>query len=336
MLERMPFESASVRLTQLPVMIGIVFGLLVFWFVGEVFLVAFAGLLIAIFLNTLAAWLGRFLHLSYRWSLFIVCVVLLALFGAMTYFIGARIAEQASQLMTILPQSIAQLRRWLEQYVQSSWLHTATPVVFGEITGIARSSIRLIIDLVIMILVGVYLASEPHFYAAGLVRLVPLDKRDRARQVMQRMASDVRWWMLGKIISMVAVGVVIGVAMWLIGMPLELALGLLAGVLELVPIVGPILWLFPALLVALMQGWHQVFDVCLVYCGLHLLESYVLIPVVQRRAVWLPPGITIVSIMFLTLTQGVLGIMTAAPLAVATITLVRMLYVEDVLGDRGS
>jgi predicted PurR-regulated permease PerM len=333
MLDRKPFDFAAVRITQVPALIGIAFGLLIFWFVGEVFLVAFGGLLFAVFLSALAEWTSAHLHVSYRWSLAICGLILLALCGATGYFIGARIAEQMSQMLTLLPQSIDQVRHWAGQYVKTSWVDSASPFVFGEITGMASHTFRFVVDVVIMILIGVYCAVEPEFYRDGLARLFPLDKRARAIEVMSKVTCDLRWWILGKLIAMAAVAILIGLAMWLVGMPLALTFGLLAGLLEFVPIVGPVFWLLPAILVAVLQGWNEVFNVFVVYCGLHLLESYILIPVVQRRAVQLAPAITILSIMFMTLTQGVLGVLTAAPLAVTAIALIKTLYVEDFLGD---
>lgn len=335
MLERIPNPAQVVRLQQLPVLIGVAAGILAFWFVGEVLLVAFGGLLVAVLLNSLASWAGKLLHLSYRWSLSVVVAVLLALFCATAFFVGARVAEQTNQLFTIVPVSIQQIRNLAAQHSWGQWLQGASSPLVGAVTRVASQGLRLLVDIVIMAFVGVYFASEPDVYRAGLIHLFPLGMRPQAQSALREVSRNVRWWLFGQIFSMIVIAVLIGLAMWWINMPLALALGLLAGAFEIVPTVGPIVWLVPAMLVALPEGTNELVRVFLVYCGLHLVESYVLVPIVQRRAVRLLPSISILSILFFTLTQGVLGTMMAAPSAVVAIALIKVLYVEDTLGDHG-
>jgi predicted PurR-regulated permease PerM len=150
---------------------------------------------------------------------------------------------------------------------------------------------------------------------------------------MTAVVYNLRWWLLGQIGSMVVIAVLISIALWAIGAPLALALGFLAGAFEIIPNVGPMVWLIPALLIAILGGVQMVFQVFLVYCGLHLFESYVLVPIVQRQVVRLPPAISILAISLLTLTLGILGTMLAAPIAVVTLVIVKMVYIEDRLGD---
>jgi predicted PurR-regulated permease PerM len=124
------------------------------------------------------------------------------------------------------------------------------------------------------------------------------------------------------------------VALWLIGVPLALTLGIIAGILEMLPYIGPWLSAVPAVLVALLLSpWH-VLMVLALYLGLHILEGYILLPLVQRRAVQLPPALTLLAQVFLGELLGVMGLFVAAPLTVATIVLIKMLYVEDTLDDQ--
>lgn len=332
--------TARERPTLRQILIVLPIVIILLWVAGEIFLLAIGGTLVAVFLNTLAAWLSNHTRLGYRAALAIVIIVLVTAAGATLWLIGTHLAMQINELSKALPHAIEQVKAYLKEHAWSDWLigssagkDLGTSSLPTHVTHIAQDTMHFLVDIVIMLFVGVYCAIEPDFYRTGIVRLVPIPKRKRAEQVLTALAFNLRWWLLGQLISMLVLAVVIGLAMFFLGVPLALVLGLLAGLFEIVPNIGPVLWLVPAMLVALLQGPTQVLHVFLVYCVLHLFESYVLMPFVQRRAVWLPPAVSILSIAFLGLITGILGMIVAAPLAVIGLVLVKMLYIEDRLGD---
>jgi predicted PurR-regulated permease PerM len=313
--------------------------LLLLWVAGQVLLLAFAGVLLAIFLNTLAGWLSR-TGLGYGWSLAVVIILLIAAVVGIGWLVGNRLAGQFNELTATLPRSLHQIHDYLKQSTWGQWLldhfsdsTLATPGV-SQIAGAASTTMTVIVDIVVILFVGIYGAAEPDMYLHGMVRLVPLPQRQRATHILETVAFNLRWWLFGQLFAMLVIGVAIGLALWLIGMPLALALGVLAGVLEIVPNIGPLLWLVPALLVALTQGPTAVIYMFALYAGIHMFESYVLIPIVQRRMVWLPPALSILTLILLSLLAGVLGLFIAAPLTVVAMVLTELLYVEDFLGDR--
>ncbi len=191
----------------------------------------------------------------------------------------------------------------------------------------------LLVAIVIMMFIGLYCAAEPRTYTNGLLRLVPIDKRARASEVMDTIGYNLRWWIMGQMFAMACVGVITGVGLWIAGTPLALTLGVLAAILEIIPNIGPVLWLVPAALVALTEGPTQVLHVVIIYAVTHMIESYILIPLVQRRTVWLPPALSILAVVLLGLLGGLVGLLVAAPIALVAMLLVKMLYVEDRLGD---
>lgn len=308
------------------------------WVAGQVILLGFGGIMLAIFLRTMAGWLSHWTRLSGGLALAVVVVVLLALLGVCIWTMGNRIAGQFDELMATIPQSINNLRDYLRHYEWGQSLLdralAAGSEQFTRVLGFASSTFTCIVDVVVILFVGIYCAAEPNVYLAGINKLVPIAYRPRAQAVVETLGYNLRWWMLGQLFSMFVIGVGVGIALWLIGAPLALVLGVLAGFLEVVPNVGPVLWLIPAALVALTEGPHEVLYVVIVYCGVHMFESYVLVPLVQRRAVWLPPALSILMVVLMSLLAGVLGMFVAAPLTVVIMVLTEMLYVEDWLGDR--
>jgi predicted PurR-regulated permease PerM len=142
-----------------------------------------------------------------------------------------------------------------------------------------------------------------------------------------------RWWLVGRFVSMAIVGAVTATGLWLIGIPSPLALGLIAALLEFVPYIGPIFAAAPALLVALVLGPTELAYVALLYGVVQVLESYFINPLVQERAVSILPAALITAQVIMGVLAGPTGVVLATPLAVSTIVLIQMLYIEDVLGD---
>ena len=132
---------------------------------------------------------------------------------------------------------------------------------------------------------------------------------------------------------MIIIGVLTAVGLWLLGVPLALTLGLLAALLTFIPNIGPILAVVPAALLALLQSPTRALYVVLLYLGIQTVESYLLTPLMQKRTVSLPPALTIFAQVLMGILVGRIGLVLATPLTAALFVLVKMLYVEDILGD---
>jgi predicted PurR-regulated permease PerM len=168
------------------------------------------------------------------------------------------------------------------------------------------------------------------------MRLVPAARRARASEILHETASAIWYWTLGRLFSTAVLGVLTALGLWLLGVPLPIALGFLAGIMTFVPYLGSIVSATPSVIIAasieLMLGVYVIG----LYLGLHLVEGYILVPLVQRRAVHLPPALTLSAQIILGVLAGFLGLLFATPLVAAGLVLFRMIYVEDILGDRES
>lgn len=331
---------------------GYVTGLIIFlllsglllWFALDVFLLAFAGILLAIFLRSLSDGLSEHTPLSEGVAL---TLVLLALVSAMLvggWLLAPGVAEQVDAMHKQLPQALAQLRQRVEDYGWARKLMAQLPetrelmpdnaTALAGVTGAFSTTFSAVANFFIFLFIGLYLAVEPRLYRNGLIRLIPLNGRNRAREVVDAVGDTLRGWLIGKIVSMAVVGVATVAGLWLLDIPLALTLGLLAALLTFIPNVGPILSLLPAVLLAfLISPMHAVYVTAL-YVGIQLVESYFFTPLLQKRTIALPPALTIFAQVIFGVTVGSLGFVLAAPLAAALMVLVNKLYIEDTLHDR--
>ena len=188
-------------------------------------------------------------------------------------------------------------------------------------------------NFLIAVLLAIYLAAEPQLYIGGLIKLFPVAARPRARQVIGEIGETLRWWLIGKMGSMLCIGVLTCIGLWIIGVPLALTLGLIAGLLSFIPNFGPIMSAIPAVLFGFIESPATALYVIGLYLGVQFIESYLVTPWIERRTVSLPPALTITFQLLLSVLIGGLGLVLATPILAVIMVLVQMLYIEDVLGD---
>lgn len=331
-------------LVSVGVTVTVVVLLLFVWFVRDVLLLAFAGVLFGIFLRRLATWVSAHTPLGPSWALTLVAVALVGTFVGVFWARGPGIAEEVRTLRERLPQAAESLearlaqydwgQRAIEQAPSPQELLPDNPDAISRVTGVASRTFGAVASFAVILFLGLVFAATPGVYRAGLLALLPERRVARAREVLDRLYDTLWWWLVGRLASMTFIGVVTGVGLWLLGVPLAFVLGLLAALLSFIPNIGPILSAVPAILLALAQGPRQALWVALLYVGVQLVESFALDPYIDRKTVYLPPALTILAQLVLAVFTGILGVALATPLAAAAVVLVTMLYVQDVLGRR--
>jgi predicted PurR-regulated permease PerM len=314
--------------------------LVIAWAAAPVLLLVFAGVLFGIALHGLAGILTRHTGLPRALALILVILGLVALFGVIGLLAAPQIAEQFDQLWEQVTQELGNLQRLFDRYASDGALQdgngmgeTAGQVV-STVAGAAYWSMTALGAVLIVFFIGIYIAANPDLYRDGVLRLVPIPHRPRARQMLDRLGFVLRWWLLGQLVSMITIGILTGLGLWLLGIQLWLALAFLAAVLTFVPYLGPIIAAIPAILVAIGDGAMTALYVAALYLVVQSLEGYLITPMVQQQAVRLPPALTISAQVFMGVLFGLPGILLATPLAAAGMELTRMVYVRDVLEDR--
>jgi predicted PurR-regulated permease PerM len=184
-----------------------------------------------------------------------------------------------------------------------------------------------------MAFIAIYMAVDPDLYYVGMLHLFPHRARPRARQVLSAMAAVMRRWLLTQCVAMLTIGVAWGIALTILRVKAALALAVIAGLLEFVPTIGPTIAAVPALALGILDSPQKGLEVLAVYLLIQGLESNILIPVLMKGQIDLPPALTIVWQALLTLAFGFLGLLVAVPMLAAVLVAVKMLYVQDVIGD---
>jgi len=187
--------------------------------------------------------------------------------------------------------------------------------------------------LLIVIFLTIYISADPGLYHDGLMHLFPHRARTRAGEVLSAIATALRKWLTTQLIAMIAIGSVTTAVLLLLHVKAAIPLGIIAGLLEFVPTVGPILSAVPAMAMGFVDSPEKALWVGVAYIGIQFLENHLLIPLLMKRGVDLPPAITILAQALMALVFGFLGLLVAVPLLAAAKVAVQMLYVEDVVGD---
>jgi predicted PurR-regulated permease PerM len=165
------------------------------------------------------------------------------------------------------------------------------------------------------------------------MHLFPKPARRRAGEILSAMATVLRKWLVTQLIAMTVIGAVTTTVLLILDVKAALALGVIAGLLEFIPTVGPILSAVPAVAMGFVDSPQKALYITVAYVGIQFLENHILIPMLMKGGVDIPPALTILAQALATLLFGFLGLMVAVPLMAATMVAVKMIYVEGVVGD---
>jgi predicted PurR-regulated permease PerM len=211
----------------------------------------------------------------------------------------------------------------------------------GFAGGVVSSTFGIIGNVVVVLGVGLFFALNPKLYSEGLVRLSPISYRTRTAAILGEVGSQLQWWFVGQLCSMVSIALLTYVGLTILGVPMAITLAMLAGLMNFIPNFGPIIAAAPAVLIAFApQGDQTMLNparagwAIVMYIIIQLLEGWVITPFFQQRAVELPPALIVVSQVVFALLLGPIGLVLATPILAVAMVVVRMVYIEDVLGDR--
>jgi predicted PurR-regulated permease PerM len=292
--------------------------------------------------DSVARLLQRATRLPRGWSLSVAALAVLALVIGGGWLLAPQVVADAVRLGEQIPASLAQMEESLRSTDWGQDLMEAVSDLESQATigdaarrfmGVFSTLVGVVTAALVILVLGLYLAIEPRVYVSGTLRLLPAHARARATEVAEELCHALRWWLVGRLASMFVVFLLTWGALLLLGLPLAFLLALIAGFLSFIPNLGPILSAVPAVLVGLAQGPQQALWVVLAYVLVQTVESYSITPLIQRRAVQLPPALLLSFQLVMGAVAGFLGLFVATPLLVVLMVLVRMLYIQDRLKE---
>ncbi|TCD05265.1 AI-2E family transporter [Erythrobacteraceae bacterium CFH 75059] len=331
---------ASIVLRNAAIWIGLVIFVLLVWQIRHVLLLVFASILFALLFRAGGSSLCRATGMPYKAGVSIVIVLFLGVIGLFGFLFGSEVSRQVREIEFSLPLAWRTIENLIGDYSFGEQLlaqiEDALPsgsAIFNTFSSIVAQVVGALSTLLLVLVGGIFLALQPRMYRAGMLKLVPRPQRELAGDAVENAGNALKLWLLAQLGVMVIVGVLTGLGLWLLGVPGALVLGLLAGVLEFVPYAGPILAAIPGLLIASTQGWDTLLWTLGLYVVIQQLEGNVIMPLIQKWAVELPPALTLFSLVAFGGIFGVAGLLLAVPLTVLLFVFVKQLYVRETLNE---
>lgn len=322
--------------------------LLLLWFSANVLLMVFAALLVTLFFSIPTNYLHQHSPLSRSLALLVVMLVFLALLTGFILNFALGMSQEFERLLNIVPDSWSSLQELIRQYPlgkeaidrfqqfanQFSLPSGAINSWSSQLSAVFSSTLGALLNVFAVVLIGLFVLIEPDSYKKGVLVLFAPSKRDKVQDFLGLAYYKLTWWLLGRLVSMSVIGLLFGLGLWALGVPMALSLGILAGLLSFIPYLGPVLAAIPALLVAFTQGSTTMLYVGFLYLAIQFLESNIVTPFVQRKAVSIPPALLLIVQLLLGVYTGILGLLLSEPLIVLSMLIVQRFYVKGWLEDK--
>jgi predicted PurR-regulated permease PerM len=334
-----------------------------FWVANPLFFTAFLGVLFGLAVASGVDRLQRFRIPRGAASALIVLAFFALLFGFGAWM-APTIRSQSAELRHRLPDALGRAQAWSREHQNGAIGMLVEGMLDGDTTAAAHdsatiastirdkfaakiggvqrflfpfisSTMQVIGGFLIIVFLSIYIAADPDLYHDGIMKLFPRPRRKRAGEVLSAIAAVLRRWLITQLIAMATIGTVTTIVLLALGVKAAFALGLLAGLFEFIPTVGPILSAVPAVAMGFLDSPQKAAIVAVAFFLIQFMENHLLIPLLMKGGVDVPPALTILSQALMALLFGFLGLMVAVPLLAACMVAVKMLYVENVVGERG-
>jgi len=310
-------------------------GLFLAWMSAGTLFLIFAGLLFAALLDACARGLGKLLPIHRHWNLAIVCLALAVGLTGFVIWSGFSVALQIDQFVQALNQQLQSLAQSMVKLgVIPAGENGKTPTIgelahtvfsnpnqlFGEAQNAFSRTIGGLGDLgdaVIIVLIGIFVASDPLTYRHHMVELLPLRQRKRVGFLLDETATILRRWLVGQLAAMVLLAILTTIALVAMGVPSPVLLGVQAGLFEFIPYLGAVIGAVPILLLALPLGSFTLWVTLGLYAVIHFAVGNVIVPMIQKRTLDLPPAVALASLPIFGVLFGLASVAVATPVVVA-------------------
>ena len=340
-------SDETARRSMVYVGIGLVFALVLASYLIYQIAVVVLVLLLTLLFSVIIS--GPVDYLEHRWvgrglGTLVVLGSLILILGIVGAALIPVIEDQARELVETLPELlenaqdlVVRLQRSLglaiplgldPQNVLDSARNFLSGGTLATVANVGAGVANVLSFAVVIVIATVYAVAEPAPLINGFIVLFPAGQRQRVREILHEMYKTVQRWFLGQLVSMTIIGVLSTVALFIIGVPFALLLGIFSGLISFIPYLGPLISVFPPVLLALTGDPIDALWVVLAYAGIQTVESYLIQPVVMSRAVSLHPAVVMFALLVMGTLFGFVGVLLAVPLVAALLVLLRELWIE--------
>lgn len=302
-------------------------------------MLVFAAVVIAAVFDAIASWLCRLTGMRRSFGLVLSVIGLITFFvGALVLF-GSQLALQIDTIREMVPQAIHGLEGFLNRYGLGEKARELLAVGSNDVSqivsqagGYALAAGSGLADLVLVLVAAIFLAGDPATYRRGFLLLLPKKAEGITALAFDDAARGLRGWMVGQAISSLVVAGLTWAGLALLGVPAAGGLGLIAGLLDMIPMVGPVIAGIPAVLLAFTVSPISALWTLLLFLGIQQLQGNFLQPMIQKHAVDVPPAVLLFAVFASGVLFGFLGVLLAAPLTIVVYVFVQRIYVRNLLG----
>ncbi|MGJ0238373.1 AI-2E family transporter [Novosphingobium fluoreni] len=337
-----PFKPNPEDLTYLrrlgwTVVIGAI--LMMAWRASDLLLLAFGSLLGAVMFRSAARMIQRLGVRNWRIALGLGTLLVLTVFGGMLYLLTVQFGTELAAMLGNLPGTLEKIERGLSvnpvgrAVVQAGEAAAGGSKIADSLSELVRGAGEIMLNLVIVIVGAMFIAGNPSPYRNAVVLMTPRPARQTMERALNEMSFALRLWLKAKLISMAMMTLVIGGCLWWAGLESWAALGLLGGLSEFVPYVGPVVAMLPAIGLAAAVGGDVLWRTLVAFLVVRVIEGWLLTPFVNRTVVNIPPALTLFTILAVGAVFGVYGVFFAGALLVVAFVGVREFYLRDTLGE---
>lgn len=308
------------ELKRASVWIGLAVAVWLVWVLAQPLLLIMGGIVFAAMLDGGVRLLGRVLPIGRNWRLLIVAIAVTAFLGWVAVFAGTQLIDQAESMRTIVLGQVEKILAWaqaeglLKQTIPVAEIGKEVLGSLGRLTYAVSSVFGILASVAMIIVIGLFLAIEPRLYERGLAWMLPMDRRAQYYATMNEMGRTLRRLAAGRLTAML----VEGVATWLLlsfgNVPMAGLLGLVTGLFALIPNIGALLSGTLMVLVGFSGGLETGFWAIGVYLAVHLVDGYIIVPMVAKRSVDLAPALVLAAQLLFGALLGVLGLILADPM----------------------
>lgn len=298
-------------------------GLYFLWFVRDLIFSLLIGFILMSALRPAVAFITSY-KLPRTAAVFIVYILFIVIFGLLISLIIPPIIIETANLLKSLPFILKDVNPDLERYTNLDGLTSFIPNVTNNIFSLISVIFSNTFFVISTLFFGLYFLLEENLVDNFMQRYLSSKNAQRVSSIFHTAEKRMSSWFWGQVSLMIIVGVLTFIGLNIVGMKYALPLAVLAGLLEVIPNLGPIISAIPAVIIGMSISYFTGFSVLALYIIVQQLENSLIVPMIMKRAVGLNPILTLIALLVGGRIGGVLGVLLAIPL---------LLFVETIVGE---